>query len=135
VTLPILAVLALGVVQASLGTLIDYAAAGDPTNQIVAALGPRDTPPPATVYAERCRRAYANFQETLPAFLALALLHQIGVFAGDIDGTAVMAAWAYFGMRVAYVPAYLSGVIGVRSVVWTGALVALLAMAGLLVTG
>ena len=132
---PILAVLALTAVQSSLAGALDYGSAPDLSKSLQSALGPRDTPPEATVYGERCRRAFANHLETLPAFLTLALLHQLQSVTGDLDSTAVMAAWAYFGLRVAYVPAYLSGVMGVRSAVWMSATGALIGMAALLVLG
>ncbi len=130
--LPILAVLALTFVQSTLGGLVDYGSTGEPQQSLISALGPRDTPPEPTVYGERCRRAFRNLAETLPAFLTIALLHQFQTLAGDLDGTAVVAAWAYFGLRIAYVPAYLSGVPGVRTLVWTGATGSIVLMAALL---
>lgn len=117
-TTPILSVLALFVVQTLLAPSLRYLAgtdrgAGAP-DRLRTALGPRDAPPPETPLSGRAARALANLQEALPVFLAVALLH-------ELRGSGVAAApwaFAFLAARVLYVPAYLSGVPGLRSAVW-----------------
>jgi uncharacterized MAPEG superfamily protein len=56
-----------------------------------------------------------NLQEALPVFLTLALLH---VGRGSIEASALYGAWTFFVARALYVPAYLSGIAGIRLAVW-----------------
>jgi uncharacterized MAPEG superfamily protein len=67
----ILLVLALFVIQTLLPACFGYLGAG---RSFMAALGPRDDPPPQTRVGGRAERALANMQEALPVFLALALV-------------------------------------------------------------
>ncbi|MDR6147055.1 putative MAPEG superfamily protein [Sphingomonas sp. SORGH_AS870] len=85
--------------------------------------GPRDgTPAPLGPLAGRAERASANYRETWPVFIALAL----GVaLTGRSGGMAATGAWIWFLARVAYVPLYLFGVRYVRSLAY------LVSMAGL----
>lgn len=85
--------------------------------------GPRDgTPAPLGPYAGRAERASANYRETWPIFIALAL----GLAVTDkSDGMAATGAWVWFLARVAYVPLYIFGVRYVRSLAY------LVSMAGL----
>jgi uncharacterized MAPEG superfamily protein len=110
------AVLALFVAQTLLGPSLRYLGAGPGVaDRLKVALGPRDAPPPDTALSGRASRALANLQEALPVFLTVALLH-------DVHGTGPIAApwaWAFLASRVLYVPAYLAGVPGVRSFVWS----------------
>ena len=73
----------------------------------------------------RLRRASANFQETFPAFvalaLALALTHKTG-------GLGAIGAWLWLGFRVVYLPIYAIGIPVVRSLAWIGAVIGLLLM-------
>lgn len=91
-------------------------------SSVQAALGPRDNPPPYTVIGARAARALANMQEALPVFLALALLNLIVGTAAEI---AITGAWIFLLARIVYVPAYLSGITGLRTVVWAVSLVGL----------
>ncbi|MEC7762894.1 MAG: MAPEG family protein [Pseudomonadota bacterium] len=78
-------------------------------------VGARDTPPEIGPVAARAHRALWNLLETAPAFLAVALVAEL---------TAPGGAWVtwgvllYLGARVAYLPAYLSGIPWVRTVFW-----------------
>src|SRR5690349_15687265 len=74
------------------------------------ALGPRDSQPPQSLIGERSQRALANMQEALPVFLTLALLH---VFRGTDSTQAIHGAWVFLLARVLYIPAYLSGALGI----------------------
>lgn len=112
---PIGAVLLLFVAQTLLSPSLRYLGAGPGVRErLRVALGPRDAPPPHTWSSARAERALVNLQEALPVFLTVALLH---VQRGTGDAAAPWA-WAFFAARVAYVPAYLSGVPGLRSGVW-----------------
>jgi uncharacterized MAPEG superfamily protein len=88
-------------------------------------LGPRDHPPPLTVMGGRASRALANMQEALPVFLALALLNLI---LGTAAAMAVTGGWIFLIARVLYVPAYLSGIPVVRTLIWVTGWVGLIMM-------
>jgi uncharacterized MAPEG superfamily protein len=80
---------------------------------------------PTGVIAGRAERASANFRETYPAFLALCFGLAV---TGDPSGWGFTAALVWFAARIVYLPVYLSGVPGLRSIVWLVALVAMLIM-------
>src|SRR5580692_1773545 len=69
--------------------------------------GPRDNPPPLGVIAGRAQRAFENFKETYPVFIALALALAV---SGRTGGLAADGAWLWFGARVIYIPLYVFGV-------------------------
>ena len=76
-----------------------------------------------SVMGGRASRASINLQESLPAFLALALLSmQLSV---DVTG---LAFW-WLILRVGHLIAYISGVALVRTLLWLGSLVTLIMMA------
>lgn len=77
----------------------------------------------SSVLLARSRKAYANLQESLPAFLALALLSMVL----NIDVTNAACWWLIF--RVAHGALYLAGVGYLRTLAWFGALGSLIAMA------
>lgn len=78
--------------------------------------GPRDNLPDPAPMAARARRALANMQENLPIFLALAILSMI---LPDSDtAQALLGAKLFVFGRLAYIPAYLSGVPWVRSAMY-----------------
>ncbi|SEW28949.1 Uncharacterized conserved protein, MAPEG superfamily [Cognatiyoonia koreensis] len=89
------------------------------------ALGPQDEKRDQNVIAGRIQRALANYLETFPAFVALALLLTVSDTANT---TSAFGAALYFWARVAYVPAYASGVPLVRSVTWFASMAGLLIM-------
>lgn len=109
----ILAVLALFFVQTLLPS-IARAASGEPA-QLRFLRGPRDETPPTPVIAGRMERALRNMFEALPVFLALALLAEV---KGIETGWALTGAMVFCLARVAYVPAYGSGIVLLRSGVW-----------------
>ncbi|MEC5325592.1 MAPEG family protein [Aurantimonas sp. A3-2-R12] len=74
--------------------------------------GPRDAAIRPSGMAARADRAYRNFRETFPAFAALVLAVEV---TGSADGWTGIGAGLYFWGRVAYVPAYLSGIPWLRS--------------------
>jgi len=93
--------------------------------------GPRDDArEPKGAFAGRAARASANFRETYPAFVALALALAI---AGDPAGWGLIGAWLWFVARLVYIPLYLAGIPYIRSIVWLVALAGLAVMAGVVV--
>ena len=84
----------------------------------------RDEPMPETsVMAGRAIRAATNLQESLPAFLALALLSMH--LSVDLTG---LAFW-WLILRVAHLVTYTAGIALLRTLSWLGSLVTLIMMA------
>ena len=75
----------------------------------------------------RSRRASTNLQESLPAFLALALLSMIV----EIDVASAACWWLIF--RVVHGVTYILGITYVRTLAWFGSIGSLIAMACALV--
>ena len=71
----------------------------------------------------RARRASTNLQESLPAFLALALLSMII----SVDVTSAACWWLIF--RVIHGATYIMGITYVRTLAWFGSIGSLIAMA------
>ncbi len=93
--------------------------------------GPRDEQKkPSGVFAGRADRAFANFRETYPAFIGLALSLAI---VGDLTGWGLTGAWMWLVCRIVYIPLYLAGIPYVRSLVWLGSLAGLLVMTAVLI--
>lgn len=80
---------------------------------------------PKGAVAGRAERASANFRETYPAFIALALALAL---KGDTSSFGIWGAWLWFVGRIIYIPLYLAGVPYIRSLVWIGSLVGLALM-------
>lgn len=89
------------------------------------ALGPQDEDRDQNVIAGRIQRALRNYLETLPAFIALALTLAVSELG---NGTSAFGAALWFWARVAYVPAYASGVPLVRSAAFAASLAGLVLM-------
>ncbi len=120
-TTSILLVLALYLVQIFLQETTRY---HFDMRQIV---GPRDNPPEMTILAARLDRAKNNLLEAFPFFLGLAMLDLVKL--GDSTPLAVDGAMVFLIARIAYVPAYVSGVPLLRSVIWMVANTGLVMMA------
>jgi uncharacterized MAPEG superfamily protein len=108
-TVWIVLVLALFFVQSTLTPFVQW------RSNIRAALGPRDNPPPISLMGARLDRAFRNMIEAMLIFIPLALLVEI---QGEADDLAEAGAATFFLARMLYVPAYASGVLGVRSAIW-----------------
>ena len=81
------------------------------------ALGPRDEPgADAGKVAGRLDRAWKNFRETFPLFVAAILIN--GSVAQD-STLGALGAQLYFWGRVALLPVYALGLPVVRTLVWT----------------
>lgn len=94
------------------------------------ALGPQDNAPEQNVTSGRIQRALRNYLETFPAFAALALVLAV---TGLGNETSALGATIWFWARIVYIPAYVSGIPGVRSVAWLTSLVGLVMMLSVLV--
>jgi len=79
-------------------------------------IGPRDEPlPPLNPVAGRAARAQANLFETFP----VAVVALVGVvLAGRTSELTMIGGWLWLAMRVVYVPIYLAGIKGLRTVVF-----------------
>ncbi len=121
----VLLVLAVFVIQTLLpGRFREPLAAGAP-GKLAENIGPRDHQRPLTVSGQRAARALANMHEALPVFIALALMNMIAATAASM---AVTGAWVFLIARVIYVPLYVFGVSGIRSLVWFGGWIGLILM-------
>lgn len=78
-------------------------------------VGNRDVQPEPSVIAARLDRAKNNLREALPIFIALAMLT---LTRGGNPEAASRAALVFLVARVVYVPAYISGIPWLRSLVW-----------------
>lgn len=95
-------------------------------------VGPRDTPPEAGPLAGRAHRALWNLLETAPAFIALALVAELTGRGGAWIGWGVAL---YLAGRIAYLPAYLSGLPWIRTIFWQVATIGLVVMLIGILTG
>ena len=86
-------------------------------------VGNRENPLPEKPVLARARRAGSNLQESLPAFLALALLSMILA----IDVTNAACWWLIF--RVAHGGLYIAGIAYLRTLAYFGSIGSLIAMA------
>jgi uncharacterized MAPEG superfamily protein len=121
---PELQYLVYGVILLIVHTLVQ-ATFSDLSKGIGWALGPQDETREQSVAAARIQRALRNYLETFPAFIALALVLAVTETG---NGTSALGAAVYFWARIAYIPAYASGVPLVRSVAWFASLAGLAMM-------
>jgi uncharacterized MAPEG superfamily protein len=89
------------------------------------ALGPQDEKREQNAVAARIERALRNYLETFPAFAALALILAVTELG---NATSALGAAIWFWARIAYIPAYASGIPLVRSVAWFTSLAGLAMM-------
>jgi uncharacterized MAPEG superfamily protein len=93
----------------------------------------RDEPRPAmTGVGGRLERAYRNFLETFPYFVAAVAVVTI---SGHADRVSAWGAIAYFAGRLVYVLLYAAGVPVLRGLVWNIPLLGILAMFATLLPG
>jgi uncharacterized MAPEG superfamily protein len=89
-------------------------------------VGPRDNEQQVQgKVAGRADRAWRNFQETWPAFIALVAVIE---FSGASDAFTQWGAMIYLAFRVIYLPLYLIGVRWVRTFSWNIATAGIAAM-------
>lgn len=85
-------------------------------------LSARDDAVELPVLAQRAKRAAANYMESLPAFLAIALLLKIeGIDTGSL-------ALYWLSLRGVYLVLYVLGTPVIRSFVWAGSVIILVKM-------
>jgi uncharacterized MAPEG superfamily protein len=89
-------------------------------------VGNRDKLPQMSAVAGRLDRAKNNMLEILPLFLGLALM---ALVKGRDTHEVTRAALVFLIARVVYVPAYVSGIPMLRSLVWLLGIVSLAMMA------
>ncbi|MEZ5749571.1 MAG: MAPEG family protein [Caenibius sp.] len=95
-------------------------------------MGARDEElPPMNAVAGRLARAQGNFMETFP--IAIVALGGV-VLADKTSQVTAMAAWAWLGARVLYLPLYWAGVPRIRTLVWMAGTISLLVVLWLLVS-
>lgn len=111
--------LALGVLQLLLAATFSVLGRG-----IAWGVGPRDEGwPPIGKFGARLDRAYKNFLETFPFFLGAVLLAHM---LGKSTENSVIGAQLYLWARVLYVPAYVSGIPYLRTILWAGSIVGIM---------
>ena len=110
--------------------LLWASAAAQPQRGLKWNVGPRDEKIELTGMAGRLTRAFANFRETFPFFVALVIIDYLGGRLGDL--TAYGAA-LYVAARAIYVPLYAFGVPYVRTLVWLASMVGILMLLAALV--
>lgn len=105
--------------------MLVQATASDLSKGLGWALGSQDEEREPNVIALRLEKALRNYVYNLPAFIALALM--LAVTERGTETTALGAA-IFFWARVAYVPAYASGIGPARSLAWLASLAGLALM-------
>ncbi|USQ93991.1 MAPEG family protein [Caulobacter sp. RL271] len=103
--------------------LLWAAAAAQPQRGLKWNAGPRDEPVVLTGVAGRLERAFANFRETFPFFVALVAVDYLG---GRLGALTAYGAVLYVVARAVYIPLYALGVPFVRSLAWLASMVGIL---------
>ena len=88
--------------------------------------GPRDTPFDVGPHSERLRRVFSNFMETYVFFLVFVIALTL---ARKSSSVSIYGAWIYLGARIVYIPLYVFGVVGIRSLGWAISLLGIAAIA------
>ena len=89
-------------------------------------MGARDgQAPPLGVAAGRAQRALDNYKETWPALIALALALAV---TGRTGGVGAAGAWLWLAARLVFLPLYLAGVKGWRTLAYIAAMAGLTMM-------
>jgi len=98
---------------------------GDTQTGIKYGLGPRDEPRPFHGMAARVDRALSNHYAALGLFTLAVVVITLGEKSTPLT---VTSAWAYLIARLLYVPAYMSGIPVLRSLLWSIAFLATITM-------
>lgn len=91
-------------------------------------MGARDEKVPELIgRPARLDRAFQNFKETFPFFVAAVVINE---FTARTNGTqnslSVVGAHLYFWSRAIYLPLYAFGIPGLRTLVWLASIVGIL---------
>ncbi|MDQ7069304.1 MAG: MAPEG family protein [Rhodobacterales bacterium] len=92
-----------------------YSIAANLTLGLKVTAGPRDTTPQITGMTGRLQRSFNNHFEAL---LLFAIAVMVIEFSGQSTELSQTSAILYLVARIAYVPAYLSGIFMLRSLIW-----------------
>ena len=87
--------------------------------------GPRDEPSPISGIPARLQRAFYNYMETFPMFVAAMLAT---VMLGKTGTLTEVGGFVYLGSRIVFIPLYAAGVRNVRTISWVIAGVGLCAI-------
>lgn len=93
-------------------------------------LGSRDEPVVATNLQGRFARCVQNQIEAMAIYVPIAALV---IFLGHTGATSAIAAWLVIAGRVTFVPLYLGGIFGLRSVAYGVATIGIVIMASCLI--
>ena len=105
----------LGLVQLLVATVLNVSVWGVPYG-----ISPRDTPAtPIGLRGARIERAYRNFLETFPFFVASVLMVQL---LNKHSAQSALGAQIYFWSRLVYAPAYALGIPYLRTIAWAASL-------------
>lgn len=78
-------------------------------------MGPRDEPNPISGIPARLQRAFYNYMETFPMFVAAMLAT---VLMGKTGTLTEVGGMVYLGGRILFIPLYAAGVRNVRTIAW-----------------
>ena len=109
----ILLVLAVFVLQTLLPASFRYLAGPGTSSKLALALGSRDDPPPQTTVGGRAERALLNMHDMI---------------VGTAASLALTGAMVFLIARLLYVPAYLLGIFGLRTLIWCASVAGLVMM-------
>mgnify|MGYP000609421860 FL=1 len=82
-------------------------------------MGPRDEPSPISGVPARLQRAFYNYMETFPMFVAAMLA---AVLLGKTGTLTEVGGFVYLGGRIVFIPLYAAGVKRFRTIAWVVAL-------------
>jgi len=125
----ILAVVGLYLAQVFFAASFGVVLTDDPAATTADHMRGKDLKPEKSIIGGRAQRALDNLKESMPIFLAIALLLHIN---GTNDGMAQTGAIVFLVGRTLYVPAYLLAVYGLRTLMWSTGLVGMGLMASAL---
>ena len=88
-------------------------------------MGPRDEPSPISGIPARLQRAFYNYMETFPMFVAAMLA---AVMMGKTGALTEIGGFVYLGGRIVFIPLYAAGIRNIRTIVWVVAFCGLCAV-------
>lgn len=94
-------------------------------------MGNRETSPAVAPWVGRADRAQRNHHDNLAMIATVILIAQV---TGQTDGVTAIASIVVLGMRLLHSLTYIWGIVGLRSVAYFGALIALLVIVGRIAT-
>jgi uncharacterized MAPEG superfamily protein len=89
-------------------------------------MGPRDEESPISGVPARLQRAFTNYMESFPLFIAAMLA---AVLLGKTGPLTEIGGYVYLAGRIAFIPLYAAGVRNIRTYAWVIASTGLLMVA------